>query len=66
MHKHASPPNYLGNFRLPPRTGSGLLLLWPPTLLLLPPPRCRALLDLDFEDAERIEREVAQQSAFSI
>lgn len=26
----------------------------------------RALLDLDFEDAERIEREVAEQSAFSI
>jgi hypothetical protein len=27
---------------------------------------CRALLDMDFEEAERIEREVAEQSAFSI
>ncbi len=26
----------------------------------------RALLDMDFEEAERIEREVAEQSAFSI
>lgn len=37
-----------------------------PDWLSSPSSCCSALLDLDFEDAERIEREVAEQSAFSI